>query len=96
MDACELAEYADTCWHTQNSKCSSVKAIAAVGAAEETPMDAPGVVAAVSAPAKGQMGGHRGGKQTQACGAVSKQKLAHNYISFNYCKYGDKSGSVLT
>ena len=67
------------------------KAVAAMRAAEETPTDAPGAVAAVSAPAKGQRGGHRGGKRAQACGATGKQKPAHNYICFTHCKYGDKT-----
>ena len=62
-----------------------------VGATEETHTDAPGAVAAVSAPAKGQRGGHRGGKQTQVRGTAGKQKAAHNYICFNHCKYGDKT-----
>ena len=60
--------------------------------AEDTPSDAPGVVAAVIAPAKDQRGGHRGGKRTQACGATGKQKPAHNSICLNHCKYGDDVG----
>ena len=91
LDARELAEYADTRWHVQNAKRSGGKPVAAVGAAEEAPVKAPGVVAAVSAPAKGQKGGHRGGKRTQAGSTTSKQKPAHNYIWFTHCKYGDKT-----
>ena len=58
LDARELAEYANTRWHVRNAKRSGGKAVAALGAGEETPAEAPGAVAAVSAPAKGQRGGH--------------------------------------
>ena len=75
----------------RNAKRSCGKAVAAVGAAEETPTEAPGAVAAVSVPAKGQRGGHRGGMRTQARNTASKQKPAHNYICFTHCKYGDKT-----
>ena len=91
LDACELAEYTDTRWHMRKAKCSGGKAVVAVGAAEETPTDAPGAVAAVSAPAKGQRGGQRGGKRTQARGATGKQTPAHNYFCFTHFKYGDKT-----
>ena len=74
----------------RNTKGSGGKAAAAMGALEETPADAPGAVAVVSAPAKGQRGGHRGAKWPQACGATGKQKLSHNFIWFNHCKYSDK------
>ena len=91
LDARELAEYADTRWHVRNAKRSGGKTVAAVGAAEESSTDPPGAVAAVSAPAKSQRGGHRGGKRTQARGTANKQKPAHNYICFTHCKYGDKT-----
>ena len=91
LDARELAEYADTHWHMRNAKCSGGKTIATVGAADETPVDAPGAVAAVTAPTKGQRGGHRGGKRTQPRSTANKQKPAHNYICFTHCKYGDKT-----
>ena len=91
MDTRELAKYTNTHWHVRNAKRSGDKAIATVGAAEDPPADTPGAVAAVSAPAKGQRGGHRGGQWTQARGAASKQKPAHNYICFTHCKYGDKT-----
>ena len=53
LAARELAKCADTRWYVQNAKHSGGKADAAVGAAEETPTDAPVGVAAVPAPAKG-------------------------------------------
>ena len=91
LDARELAEYTNTQWHVRNAKCAGGKAVAALGAAEETPTEAPGTVAAVSAPAKGQRGGLRGGKRTQARSTASKQKPARNYICFTHCNYGDKT-----
>ena len=91
LDARELAEYANACWHVQNTKPSGGKAVAAMGAAEETPTDAPGAAAAVSAPAKGRRGGNRGRKWTKAHGATGKQNPAHSCICFTHCKYGDKT-----
>ena len=80
LDARELAEYADTHWHMRNAKCSGGKTIATVGAADETP----GAVAAVTAPAEGQQGRHRGGKRAQPRSTANKQKPAHNFICFTH------------